>query len=336
MRKREQSRRWRVGALSIACVVATSATAIAAPGDGDPDPDDAPPAPSPPADAAPIEAPPPRVVRPPDGTAMALLASPPAPAPLPELELGLLVAPSARMLPGGAITATTGIDTGGGFEGDVRAGLGGVAEFGVATTDRLRVRVCPTCDAGAVHWSTSARFVMGVDDERLFRGQPALALGFEKSFRNAHDARESRFASLYLVASRRVGRAVLHAGGVVWDAELVRDDGGGAVALHDGAFGRMVRPFGGVDILARERAHVMADVSWLPELRLDDGGADRITLRPMLSWGVRYQASPRVLFEAGARVPDIGAADLLDAQIFVQARLVSRYFERAIQRVSAR
>ena len=43
---------------------------------------------------------------------------------------------------------------------------------------------------------------------------------------------------------------------------------------------------------------------------------DQIQLRPELSWGVRYQVADWMHLESGVRVPDIGNANLLDAQIF--------------------
>ena len=43
-----------------------------------------------------------------------------------------------------------------------------------------------------------------------------------------------------------------------------------------------------------------------------------MALRPSLSWGIRYVLSDAISLESGVRVPDIGEANLLDAQIFGQ------------------
>lgn len=245
---------------------------------------------------------------------------------------GLLFAPTARMLEAGAISASGAIDTVGGAQLELKIGLGGVAEFGIGSTDHIRVRDCASCDARTVRFVPVARFVMGLPEHRMFQHQPALALGFQKSFTRNHDGRASRYASLYVVASKRIGTANLHGGMMVWDGVIQRDDDS-EVALHDGALGKVVRPYGGFEILARERSHVIVDLTWNPELEiarsLDD--PDRIRLRPMLSWGVRYAVSARTALEAGVRVPDISDANLLDAQIFAQLRLSSRVISSAIE-----
>ena len=245
---------------------------------------------------------------------------------------GLLFAPTARMLEAGAISASAAIDTVGGAQLDLKIGLGGVAEFGIGSTDHIRVRDCESCDARIVRFVPVARFVMGLPEHRLFRHQPALALGFQKSFTRNHDDRASRYASLYMVASKRIRTANLHGGVMVWDGVIQRDDDS-EVSLHSGPVSKMLRPYGGIEVLARERSHVIVDLTWNPELEIarDLSDRDQIKLRPMLSWGVRYAASPRVALEAGVRVPDISDANLLDAQIFAQLRIASRAISSAIE-----
>jgi hypothetical protein len=188
------------------------------------------------------------------------------------------------------------------------------------------------CDARIARFVPVARFVMGLPEHRLFRHQPALALGFQKSFTRNHDERKSRYASLYMVASKRIGTANVHGGLMVWDGVIQRDDES-EVALHDGPVRKMLRPYGGFELLARERSHVIVDLTWNPELEIakELTSPDRIRLRPMLSWGVRYAASSRVALEAGVRVPDISDANLLDAQIFAQLRIASRAITAAIE-----
>jgi hypothetical protein len=245
---------------------------------------------------------------------------------------GLLFAPTARMLEAGVISSSAAIDTVGGAQLELKIGLGGVAEFGIGSTDHIRVRACDSCDARAVRFVPMARFVMGLPEHRMFRHQPALALGFQKSFTRNHNARSSRYASLYMVASKRLGTAHLHGGLMVWDGVILRGDDS-EVALHSGPLSKMIRPYGGFEVLARERSHVLVDLTWNPELKISPNLADPdgIRLRPMLSWGVRYAASRRVALEAGVRVPDIGNANLLDAQIFAQLRFASRAIANAIE-----
>lgn len=308
-----------------------------------PDPGPAPP--PTPAEVTPADAPPADAPIDPENPTAATAPTPPPSAPLfeaptPPLERperiqpveGLLFAPTARMLQAGAISSTAAIDTVGGFQSDLRIGLGGVAEFGIGSTDHIRVRDCATCDARIVRFVPVARFVMGLPEHRMFRHQPALALGFQKSFTRNHDERASRYASLYMVASKRLRTANLHAGVMVWDGVIQRDDDT-EVALHDGPVKKMLRPYGGVEVLARERSHVIVDLTWNPELQISPAltSPDRIRLRPMLSWGVRYAASQRVGLEAGVRVPDISDANLLDAQIFAQLRITSRAIANAIE-----
>jgi hypothetical protein len=279
------------------------------------------------APASPVSEPPPSAP---------LFEPPPSAEQIAELEgvpaQGLLFAPTARMLEAGAIAASAAIDTVGGAQPDLRIGLGGVAEFGIGSTDHIRVRDCADCDARIVRFVPVARFVMGLPEHRLFRHQPALALGFQKSFTRNHDARASRYASLYMVASKQLRSANFHGGLMVWDGVIQRDDDS-EVALHDEPVRKMVRPYGGFEVLARERSHVIVDLTWNPELEIARSltDPDRIKLRPMLSWGVRYAASPRVALEAGVRVPDISDANLLDAQIFAQLRIASRAVASAIE-----
>jgi hypothetical protein len=259
---------------------------------------------------------------------------PPAPPPI-EVEMPVLFnASTAYLPPAGVIIGGAGVDTGGGLGADLRVGLGDVAEFGVGTTDLIRTRVCdPVCSTTAVQPYPLALFKMGLGEDRLFKNQPAVALGFRKSFEREHDGRASRVAELYLIASKKVGRMTrLHAGGVFWDAALRRGEGDSAteVVLHDGGIKKQLRAFGGLDIEALPRSHLILEFLWAPELRLGATStqADTIALTPMFAWGVRYQLAEWMLVESGVRIPDIKDVNLLDAQIFGQVRLVSRRFAR--------
>jgi hypothetical protein len=50
----------------------------------------------------------------------------------------------------------------------------------------------------------------------------------------------------------------------------------------------------------------------------------------VLSWGVRTQLAKWMRLEAGVRLPDIGEANLLDAQIFGQVTFTSSALRSAV------
>jgi hypothetical protein len=240
--------------------------------------------------------------------------------------------PTARFLRAGVILGSGGVDTGGGVKGDLRVGLGDVAEFGVGTNSLIRVIPCSTCDVEELSFYPSALFKMGLRENLLFRHQPALALGFRKSFTRSHHGRETKVAKLYLVASKRLHKKVsVHAGGVFWDASIAEGDN--EVLLHDRGIEKQLRAFGGVEIEPLPRSRIMLEVDWIPEFRVRDGGeADHITLRPMFSWGVRYQLADWAIIESGVRIPDIENINLIDAQIFGQFRFISNHFSHLLSR----
>ena len=239
------------------------------------------------------------------------------------------------LLPAGVILSSLGVDTGGGLSSDLRIGLGDVAEFGIGTTDAVRVRRCnPNCEYDAVNPYPLALFKMGVAEDRLFDHQPAMSLGFRKSFEREHNGRSTRIAELYLVASKSLGPNVrLHAGGVFWDASI--KDGDAEVLLHDGGIKDQLRGFGGIELQPLPRSRLMLEVSWIPEFRLgENDAADKIKLRPRFAWGVRYELASWAMIESGVRIPDIGDINLLDAQIFAQFKVVSRRFSRFLDGIN--
>lgn len=240
----------------------------------------------------------------------------------------VLTTPTGYLLPAGALYSRNAIDTGGGVSSDNRVGLGDVAEFGVATTDQVREH--DTVDDAPVQIQpyVTASFRLGVDENRLFGGQPGVTLGFRKSFEREHRNAKSRIAELTLVASKRLGPdAALHVGGALWDASLQQDTGGATpheVTLH-GKLGDQLRVFGGFEARPLPRSQILVDLGWAPDLcyRCASDGTGTIKLRPELSWGVRYQVARFMHIESGVRVPDIGNFNLLDAQIFGQITLTS-------------
>ncbi|MBP8807598.1 MAG: hypothetical protein KBG48_31160 [Kofleriaceae bacterium] len=255
--------------------------------------------------------------------------SPPSPPlPLPEL----LLAPTGYLLPAGVIYSRSGVDTSGGLSGDLRFGLGQVAEFGVAMTDLIRAREAFGATPERLAPFYTATFRMGLAEDRLFAHQPALTLGFRKSFEHEDAGRRARIAELHLAASKRLGaRASVHVNGTFWDAS-VEDVDGTVVALHDQGLGKQLRVGGGVAIRAVDDADIAIDLAWVPEFCFTCLAENRTRLRPVLSWGVRYDLARWAMLQSGVRVPDIGDANLLDAQIFGQLTLVNRTLERVIAR----
>ncbi len=248
-------------------------------------------------------------------------------------------APTGYFLPAGVIMTTLGIDTGGGVSGEGRIGLGDVAEFGFGTTDQIAKSFCDgtSCDdRQAIQPYALAQFRMGLTEDRLFHNQPGLVLGFRKSFTREHDARKTRVAELYLVASKKLGSWTrIHVGGDFWDAGVLRDGADREIVFHDNDVARRLRAFGGIEVQPLPRSTLMLELYWSPLFRLRDatGQTDSITLRPTFSWGVRYQFADWGLFESGVRIPDIGEINLLEAQIFGQLRLVSRRFSNFLDGV---
>ena len=173
---------------------------------------------------------------------------------------------------------------------------------------------------------------MGINEHSLFKHQPAISLGFRKSFEVEHDNRTTRVAQLYLVASKSFGpKFKLHAGGVFWDASIARSDGT-EILLHDSGLSKQLRAFGGIELEPLPRSQILLELHWVPEFTLsDDAGVDDIALRPTLSWGVRYQLADWAMLESGVRVPDIQDVNLIDAQIFGQIRFVTRRFRRFLK-----
>ena len=74
---------------------------------------------------------------------------------------------------------------------------------------------------------------MGVAEDRLFKNQPALALGFRKSFSREQLGSDIRVAGIDLVASKTFGKTSLHVGGVFWDASMTDIASDAQLLLHD-------------------------------------------------------------------------------------------------------
>lgn len=259
----------------------------------------------------------------------------------------VLTTPTGWLLPAAVLYSKTSLDTGGGVSSDTRVGLGDVAEFGIATTDSVRERD----DNGDARSSRiqpylTASFRLGLQENRLFLGQPGFTLGFRKSFERHHGGFTTRIAELTLVGSKHIGpNAAVHLGGAFWDASLEGDLDADDVAdrrevtLHGQDNVRaQVRAFGGIELRPLPKSQILIDLGWAPEFcykcTASEGrpvDANKIRLRPTLSWGVRYEVAEWMNLESGVRVPDIGDANLLDAQIFGQITFTSRALQRAIE-----
>jgi hypothetical protein len=237
----------------------------------------------------------------------------------------LLTTPTGWLLPAAVLYSKTSIDTGGGVSSDQRIGLGDVAEFGLSTTDQVREKFEQADKTTSqIEPYLTATFRMGVAEGRLFDQQPGLALGFEKSFEHTHNGFKTRIAELTLVASKKVGdRTAFHLGGAFWDASLAGTNTEGVAvdtSLHDRgsgyALGNQIRVFGGIQVRPIAKSEILVDLGWAPEFCYGCAAPDQIRLRPELSWGVRYEVADWMHIESGVRVPDIGSANLLNAQIF--------------------
>ncbi len=259
----------------------------------------------------------------------------------------VLTTPTGWLLPAAVLYSKTSLDTGGGVSSDTRVGLGDVAEFGIATTDSVRERD-DNADVRTdrIQPYVTASFRLGIQENRLFTGQPGFTLGFRKSFERNHDGFSTRIAELTLVASKHLGPNVaFHVGGAFWDAslegDLDADDSSDRreVTLHGlDRVESQIRAFGGLELRPLPKSQILIDLGWSPEFcyRCTAGAgrhpdANKIRLRPTLSWGVRYEVAEWMRLESGVRVPDIGEANLLDAQIFGQVTFTSRALQRAIE-----
>jgi hypothetical protein len=249
----------------------------------------------------------------------------------------VLTTPSGWLLPAGVLYSRSAIDTGGGVTSDNRVGLGDVAEFGVATTDEVRERQMSSDKPDRIQPYVTASFRMGVEENRLFTGEPGITLGFRKSFERTHGGFKTRIAELTLVASKHLGPdAAVHIGGALWDASLQSIEESGPipreVTLHDQGLRRQLRAFGGLEARPLPRSQILIDLGWAPEFCYQcTADSDKLKLRPQLSWGVRYQVASFMHIESGVRVPDISNFNLLDAQIFGQITLTSFALSDAVE-----
>jgi hypothetical protein len=102
-------------------------------------------------------------------------------------------------------------------------------------------------------------------------------------------------------------------------------------SLHGlGDRNKQIRAFGGIEARPLSGSEILIDLGWAPEFCYQCADADKIQLRPELSWGVRYEVAQFMHIESGVRVPDIGNFNLLDAQIFGQVTFTSFALKSAV------
>jgi hypothetical protein len=259
--------------------------------------------------------------------------------------------PTGHLLPAGVLFTSSGLDTGAGFSSNAAVGLGDVAEFGLEVNDFVRATdaTINERDPHRVYPTALALFKVGVGERRLWSWQPAMSIGFRKSFEKDDGAHTTREAELFFVMSKSVTKRVgLHAGASFWDAELDNNTLDPAIRttylhgdpMHPHDLGDQVRAFGGINMEPFDGSEILVELMWTPEFtyrapKTDEmgnqiGNNDSINLKPILAWGVRYRVADWMYLESGVRVPDIGNADLLHAQIFGQVKFVSRALAHAI------
>lgn len=215
-------------------------------------------------------------------------------------------APTAWLQPDGAVYGTAGLSHHLAPFVGVSAGLGGVAELDVQLTDTSKGQSIPT-----------ALFKMGIAARRIGAWQPAMALGFRKSF--AVRAQELggaggtsgstvhvRTAQLSLAVSMTVGSVDVHLGTDAWGAEVENDLGAGVAGarLSDRPLRERLRPFAGLEWRPNiyPRTAVLVDFVWVPDFTGTDASSPSVALRWVGGWGIRYQALSWGAVELGVRL----------------------------------
>ncbi len=192
-------------------------------------------------------------------------------------ESRVLTAPTAWLPPTGGAVVTATLDHR--FDGSatIGYGLGGLAAIDLgADTD---VRSCETCDGDAEPLLLGrASFRMGLAQDKMFRGSPALLGGVRKTFANQGRVGDVSVSEAYLVASRVLGPVKLHAGIQAVDAAM------GEVEL-----GSKLRPIAGIEWTPGQYPNttVVTDIAYVPLLR---HGTAEVDLEWAAGVGVRYNA----------------------------------------------
>jgi hypothetical protein len=238
---------------------------------------------------------------------IALVASRTAAAdpPLPRV----LTAPTAWLPPEGSVVGMAGVDHRGDGSAEVGFGLGGLASFELDADTDARECAAPPCavmgtdNLAHTKWQARGAFRMGLRQDMLFKGSPALVLGFRTAFGHVR-----RLGEAYLVASRAIGLVRLHAGVAAMDAQHPMN-------LR---MGTVIRPLAGLEITPPQypKTTLMGDIAWIPRFEPDDPTTmkSRNTPEWVIGWGVRYQALTWGSIELDVRhreSEDLGASTVM-------------------------
>jgi hypothetical protein len=240
---------------------------------------------------------------------------------------------TAQILPAAAVYVGAGLDTGGNAGAIAAFGLGNVADFSASVTDLIRARDSSTTGAETVAPYFTATLRLGLDEGRFFSHQPAIAVGFRKSFEHEIDGFRTRVAELVVVASKSLGPVAMHVGASLWDAEILRLHQVGLeeetpAFLHDRGLSAQLRASAGVAVNATPSSQIMLETLSVPELNYEE---PRVSLVARFAFGVRYALGESVVLESGVSVPDIEARDLSEAQIFGRLRFTTHHLARPYQ-----
>ncbi len=236
----------------------------------------------------------------------------------------VIAAATGSMLRGGEMSFAANIDTAGGISGDLRLGLGDVAEFGADIDSFALYRRCGSCESELLQQPT-AYFKMGVHEDRFFNGMPAASIIYRKSFERNPDSNKMRYAELSVALSKHYGVAGIHLSASMFDGRIEGE--GELFELNQQKLSSRIKPALGITIRPYDDTYLMFDLSWQPDYIGIIGGKN-IELRPMVAWGVRYLASDWFQIESGVRLPNASNVNLLDAQIFGGIRVITGRFSK--------
>jgi hypothetical protein len=191
----------------------------------------------------------------------------------------VLTAPTAWLRPADTAAATLGIDHHGDTTAIANLSLGGLAE--VELGEDTDVRGCTDCAMGQGPVPLRllrAAFRLGIRQDVLLRGAPALVFGVRATFAALAPAvPDPRVTDAYAVASRDLGVVRLH---------------GGVDAISASVAGRRAgarfEPLAGIELHPPmyPKSTLLGDIAWEPELDAMQGSS----LAWVLGIGVRYQA----------------------------------------------
>ena len=184
----------------------------------------------------------------------------------------VVAAPTAWLPAAGTIVTSVGVDHHAKALAELAYGLGGIAEVEVGADSDVRQCSLASCSDSLAPeiYLARAQFRVGARQDAWFEGQPALVLGVRATIGS-----DMRAADAYVVASRRLGPATLHAG----IGEIRALDAGMKSAP-------VIRPSFGIEFVPPPypKSSLIADFEWMPELQLGTP-----TTEYVFDWGVRYQ-----------------------------------------------